>query len=53
LLLECSHAVERAAEEYLTTPPEAVSTIFDHVYATRPADLSAQREIALTPSRSA
>jgi pyruvate dehydrogenase E1 component alpha subunit len=47
LLHECSAAVERAAEEYLATPPQSVSANFDYVYADAPAELVEQREAAL------
>jgi pyruvate dehydrogenase E1 component alpha subunit len=44
LLLECNRDVERAAQEYLATPPLPATAMFDHVYAELPADLAAQRE---------
>ena len=43
LLRECSTAVEKAAEEYLATPPQSAETIFDYVYARAPGDISDQR----------
>ena len=43
LLRECSAAVERAVEDYLTNPPPAPETMFDHVYDRLPADLADQR----------
>jgi 2-oxoisovalerate dehydrogenase E1 component alpha subunit len=46
LLHECSNAVERAAEEYLATPPQPLSSNFDYVYATAPVELIEQREAA-------
>lgn len=42
LLRECSAAVERAAEDYLATPPQRAETIFDYVYARPTADLTEQ-----------
>jgi len=47
LLHECSSAVERATEEYLATPPQPLSAIFDYVYAEAPAELVEQREAAV------
>jgi 2-oxoisovalerate dehydrogenase E1 component alpha subunit len=46
LLHECGSAVEAAAEEYLATPAQPVSTIFDYIYAEIPAELAEQREAA-------
>jgi 2-oxoisovalerate dehydrogenase E1 component alpha subunit len=46
LLHECNSAVERAAEEYLATPPQPLSSNFDYVYAAAPAELIEQREAA-------
>lgn len=43
LLRESSAAIEQAAEEYLATPPQPARAIFDHAYATPPADLIEQR----------
>jgi 2-oxoisovalerate dehydrogenase E1 component subunit alpha len=43
LLKECSGAVDRAAEEYLATPPQPPASIFDQTYARLPADLAEQR----------
>ena len=46
-LLADAHAeVEAAAGEYLATPPQDISTIFDHTFAQLPADLAAQRDAA-------
>jgi 2-oxoisovalerate dehydrogenase E1 component alpha subunit len=47
LLHECGTSVERAAEEYLATPPQPVAAIFDYVYAEAPAELVEQREAAV------
>jgi pyruvate dehydrogenase E1 component alpha subunit len=46
LLHECSSAVEGAADEYLATPAQPVSTIFDYIFAEIPAELAEQREAA-------
>jgi len=46
LLHECSSAVEAAAAEYLATPAQPVSAIFDYIYAEIPAELAEQREAA-------
>jgi len=46
LLHECSSAVEGAAAEYLATPAQPVSAIFDYIYAEIPAELAEQREAA-------
>jgi 2-oxoisovalerate dehydrogenase E1 component alpha subunit len=44
LLQECGHAVEEAAAAYLATPPQPAAAMFEHVYASLPADLIEQRE---------
>jgi 2-oxoisovalerate dehydrogenase E1 component alpha subunit len=44
LLKECGGAVEEAAAAYLAMPPQPVAAMFDHVYASRPADLVEQQE---------
>lgn len=46
LLLECSHVVEQAAEDYLATAPLGAAAMFEHAYALPPADLAAQRGVA-------
>lgn len=43
LLTECREIVARAAETCLAAPPESPLAMFDHLYATLPADLAAQR----------
>src|SRR6266404_5662763 len=43
LLAEVSAAVEKAAQTYLATPPQAPETIFDFTYETLPKDLAEQR----------
>lgn len=53
LLRECAGAVERAAEEYLATPPQPVSANFDYVYAEAPAELVEQREAAMAIAQGA
>jgi pyruvate dehydrogenase E1 component alpha subunit len=46
LLQDCGRAVEQAADEYLATPPQPASALFDYIYADLPADLVEQREAA-------
>ena len=46
LLHECSSAVEEAAEEYLATPSQPLSAVFDFVYAAAPTELMEQRKAA-------
>src|SRR5215470_15450328 len=46
LLAEVSAAVDKAAETYLTTPPQGPETIFDFAYETLPKDLAEQRRAA-------
>ena len=45
-LASCASEVERAAEEYLATPPQAPEAIFDYMYERLPADLAGQRSAA-------
>ncbi len=52
LQAECEAEVERAAAEYLATPARAPATMFDHLFATLPARLSAQRDEVTERSRS-
>ena len=47
MLAEVSAAVDKAAETYLRTPPQAPETIFDFTYQTLPKDLVEQRRAAL------
>ena len=47
LLAEVSAAVDKAAETYLRTPPQAPETIFDFTYQTLPKDLVEQRRATL------
>ena len=47
MLAEVSAAVDKAAETYLATPPQAPETIFDFTYQTLPKDLVEQRRAAL------
>ena len=50
-LASCASEVERAAEEYLATPPQAPGAIFDYLYEQLPADLRGQRTaVAATPA---
>ena len=46
LLHECRSAVDQAAEEYLATPPQPLSAMFDFVYAASPPDLVEQQKAA-------
>jgi 2-oxoisovalerate dehydrogenase E1 component alpha subunit len=52
LLLDCRHAIERAADGYLATAPLTATAMFEHAYAELPADLSAQREAMMSGSAS-
>jgi pyruvate dehydrogenase E1 component alpha subunit len=45
LLHECVQVVEAAAEDYLATPPEPATAMFDYAYAQLPADLTLQRDV--------
>ena len=50
----CTGDVERAAEDYLATPPQPAAAIFDHMYERLPADLATQRDeviVAATTTR--
>lgn len=47
LLAATGHEVEQAAAAYLATPPQAVETTFDHIYAVLPPGLARQRAAAL------
>ena len=53
LLHECGTAVEQAAEQFLSTPPQPVSANFDYVYAEAPAELAEQRETAIAMAKGA
>ncbi len=53
LLHECNNVVEQAATEYLATPPQPLSSMFDHVYAAAPAELDEQRKAALASNEGA
>jgi 2-oxoisovalerate dehydrogenase E1 component alpha subunit len=44
LLKTCGRAVEEAAAAYLALPPQPAAAMFEHVYATPPADLAEQQE---------
>jgi len=43
---ECAEAVNAAVDEYLAIAPPTTAAMFDHLYATLPAALEAQREEA-------
>jgi 2-oxoisovalerate dehydrogenase E1 component alpha subunit len=47
LLGEITGIIERAAEEYLATPPQGVEAMFDYTYQTLPKDLVEQRDAAV------
>ena len=51
-LASCAKDVERAAEEYLATPPQPPEAVFDYMYERLPADLRGQR-MAATEARAA
>ena len=53
LLRECAQAIEQAAADYLATPQQPVSAVFDHVYAEPPDELIDQRAAALSFTRGA
>lgn len=53
LLHECSNAVEKAAEEYLATPPQSVAANFDYAYAELTTELAEQRETAIVLAQGA
>jgi len=44
--------MEQAAEAYLATPPQPVTAMFDHLFATLPPSLAAQRAAALAEAAS-
>lgn len=46
LTRHCTEEVEKAVEEYLNTPPQPISSIFDYHYAQLPAYLAEQRATA-------
>ena len=43
----CSDEVQAAVDEYLNTPPQAITSIFDYHYQTLPDYLVEQRAIAM------
>lgn len=47
LLKEISEEINAAVERYLATPPPTTEAMFEHLYATLPAALHAQRDEAL------
>ena len=47
LLAEITLTIERAAEAYLATPPQAPEAMFDFTYEGLPKDLAEQRQAAL------
>ncbi len=48
-LASCASDVERAAEEYLATPPQPREAVFDYLYEQLPADLATQRAAVAGP----
>jgi pyruvate dehydrogenase E1 component alpha subunit len=47
LLQECRRLVDRAADDYLATPPRSPAEIFEHTFAQIPVDLIEQRDAAI------
>ncbi|MBL7478818.1 pyruvate dehydrogenase (acetyl-transferring) E1 component subunit alpha [Legionella bononiensis] len=47
LVMECSEKVEQAVNEYLSTAPQSIGSIFDYHYAELPEYLVEQRAIAM------
>ncbi|HPE05786.1 MAG TPA: thiamine pyrophosphate-dependent enzyme, partial [Thauera sp.] len=47
LARECADTVNAAVEAYLSTPPPTTAAMFEHLFATLPAALAAQRDEAL------
>ncbi|HAG77130.1 MAG TPA: pyruvate dehydrogenase (acetyl-transferring) E1 component subunit alpha, partial [Thauera sp.] len=47
LARECADTVNAAVEAYLSTPPPVTTAMFEHLFATLPAALAAQRDEAL------
>ncbi|KTD50964.1 pyruvate dehydrogenase (acetyl-transferring) E1 component subunit alpha [Legionella quateirensis] len=47
LVMECSEKVEQAVDEYLSTAPQSIGSIFDYHYAELPEYLVEQRAIAM------
>jgi pyruvate dehydrogenase E1 component alpha subunit len=47
VLQECHEQVEEAAASYLAMPPLSAEVMFDHIYATLPAELAEQRATAI------
>lgn len=47
LLAEVAAEIDAAAAAYLATPPQAAASIFEHTFATLPAELEAQRAAVL------
>ena len=45
-LASCAAEVDRAADEYLATPPQPPEAVFDYMYERLPADLAEQRASA-------
>ena len=52
-LADATAEIERAAEVYLAMPPQPVSAMFDHMFATLPASLKVQRAEAMNGAANA
>ncbi|WP_372741785.1 pyruvate dehydrogenase (acetyl-transferring) E1 component subunit alpha [Neptunomonas sp.] len=50
-LQQATQQIQEAVDEYLDTPAQPVSSIFDYLYAELPAQLSKQRDIAVSRSQ--
>ena len=44
LLVDCAAEIDAAADKYLTMQAQPAVTMFDHLYATLPAELAMQRQ---------
>ena len=47
VLTACAREVDAAVDAYLALPPQAPESIFEHLFATLPPALAAQREALL------
>lgn len=52
LIRACNEQVQAAVQAYLDTPLPPVTQMFDHLYATLPAALAAQRDAAVAAAQS-
>jgi len=53
LVIESTHLVQQAVDEYLNTTPQSISSAFDYHYAQLPENLIEQRAIALEEAENA